>query len=96
MFSKAVVDAFKKHPTPFYYYDLDLLNKTLAEVKKHGIDRGYHIHFALKANNHIKLLETIRSYGIGADCVSGGELSRALEAGFTPGQIAFAGVGKSD
>lgn len=96
MFSSDVVDAFQKHSTPFYFYDVELLRATLAEVKKHGIDRGYHVHFALKANNHPKILKLIREYGIGADCVSGGEVSRALESGFEANHIAFAGVGKSD
>lgn len=96
MFPSEVTDFFKTQKTPFYYYDLDVLNATLDEVKKHGLSKGYHVHFALKANNQPKLLKQIKAAGLGADCVSGGEIERALEAGFTPDEIAFAGVGKSD
>lgn len=96
MFPSEVTDFFRNQKTPFYYYDLDVLKATLDEIKKHGLKRGYHVHFALKANNQSKLLELIKEAGLGADCVSGGEIERALESGFTPDEIAFAGVGKSD
>lgn len=96
MFPKEIVNSLRGLKTPFYYYDLDVLQSTLDEVVKHGSDRGYHIHFALKANHQLKILEKIKAVGLGADCVSGGEIKRALEAGFAPGDIAFAGVGKSD
>ncbi len=96
MFPDQIIDSLRGLKTPFYYYDLDVLRSTLTAVKEHGLSRGYHIHFALKANHQTRLLELIRSYGLGADCVSGGEITRALEAGFTPADIAFAGVGKSD
>ncbi|MCR9133753.1 MAG: diaminopimelate decarboxylase [bacterium] len=96
MFPQEVVGALKKHKTPFYYYDTELLRTTLQQIKTQGIDRGYRVHFALKANHQPKILEIIREYGLDADCVSGGEIKRALECGFTPDQIAFAGVGKSD
>ena len=82
--------------TPFYYYNLNLLQQTLQEIKKHGLSKGYHIHYALKANPHLKLLELIKNAGLSADCVSGGEVQRAIDAGFEPNQIAFAGVGKRD
>lgn len=87
---------FSQLSTPFYYYDLNLLKNTLLEIKKHGLSKGYHVHYALKANPHLKILELIKQAGLGADCVSGGEVQRALDAGFKPDQIAFAGVGKRD
>ena len=96
MFSDKLVNSFRNLKTPFYYYDLDVLQKTLNEVKKLGTAKGYHIHFALKANHQSKILETIKNAGLGADCVSGGEVQRALDCGFSPNHIAFAGVGKSD
>ncbi len=96
MFPFQVVDALNRHKTPFYYYDVELLRNTLAEVKKHGIDRGYRVHFALKANHQPKVLHIIKEYGLDADCVSGGEIVRALDTGYLPNQIAFAGVGKND
>lgn len=90
------VEKFRSLKTPFYYYDLDLLQRTLDQVKKHGLSKGYHVHFAVKANFNLPILEIIREAGLGIDCVSGGEINRAIEAGFKPEQIAFAGVGKTD
>ncbi len=96
MFNKELVRKFINRKTPFYYYDLELLDRTLESVKKYGQDKGYHIHFALKANNNDRILKNILAAGLGADCVSGKEIEKAIEIGFQPGQIAFAGVGKTD
>ncbi len=82
--------------TPFYFYDMELLDRTLevltAESKKHG----YEVHYALKANSNSKLVRQMAGHGLGADCVSGNEILRALECGIVPKKIVFAGVGKSD
>ena len=101
MFSEETIQKFEKLPTPFYYYDIDLLTKTLDEVKKQCFDKvsnqyRFHVHYALKANSNPKILKLIQSYGLGADCVSGNEVKRALECNFTNHKIVFAGVGKSD
>jgi len=96
MFPSEVTDFFRIQKTPFYYYDLDVLNATLEEIKKHGLSKGFHVHFALKANNQPKVLKLIKEAGLGADCVSGGEVQRAIDSGFEANDIAFAGVGKSD
>ena len=96
MLNKEAVNALQQYPTPFYYYNLDTLRATLSEVKKHALDKGYRVHFALKANFNARILNEIRNAGIGADCVSGGEIARAVETGFNPSEIVFAGVGKSD
>lgn len=96
MFNNELVRKFKSLKTPFYYYDLDLLQKTLDKVHEHGISKGYHVHYAIKANFNRRILEQIREARLGIDCVSGREIERALEAGFEPDQIAFAGVGKTD
>lgn len=96
MFPAHLVHTFRELKTPFYYYNLDILHQTLNAIKTYGLDKGYNIHFALKANNHPNILKIIREAGLGADCVSGGEITRALESGFSPQEIAFAGVGKSD
>lgn len=95
MFSKAVLDRFQNLETPFYYYDTTLLKKTLETIKR-AAPSSYHIHYALKANAHPRLLELIRKAGFGADCVSGNEVKRAVECGFPHKNIVFAGVGKSD
>lgn len=82
--------------TPFYYYDLALLEKTLNAAKTAADKRNFHIHYALKANFNDRLLSTIQAKGFGADCVSGNEVQRSIDLGFTPSMITFAGVGKSD
>lgn len=90
-------EKFREIETPFYYYDVDLLKKTLDEARgeagKHG---NFHVHYAVKANFNPKLLEIIKEAGMGADCVSGGEVRAAMNAGIEPGKIVFAGVGKTD
>ena len=96
MFPSEVTDFFRTQKTPFYYYDLDVLNATLEEIQKHGLSKGFHVHFALKANNQPKVLKLIKEAGLGADCVSGGEVQRAIDSSFSASEIAFAGVGKSD
>jgi diaminopimelate decarboxylase len=90
------INRFKNIETPFYYYDCRLLQDTLAVVAKESARYGYQVHYAVKANANPGVLATIRSYGLGADCVSGGEIRAALDAGFEAGKIVFAGVGKAD
>ncbi len=96
MFKKNTINRFRNLPTPFYYYDLELLNRTLDTVNREAERFQYIVHYALKANANERILKIIREAGLGADCVSGNEIKRALEVGFDPGQIVFAGVGKAD
>jgi diaminopimelate decarboxylase len=96
MFPASQVKKFTNTPTPFFYYDTALLRKTLEAVQKASKKHGVEVHYALKANSKKKLLKIIKSYGIGADCVSGNEVLRAIECGFSPNHVVFAGVGKSD
>ena len=91
------VEKFQNIKTPFYYYDTALLRQTLQTVKEEsGKHSNYHVHYAVKANANPKVLKMISQYGLGADCVSGGEIKAALEAGFPADSIVYAGVGKSD
>ncbi|MBC6699230.1 diaminopimelate decarboxylase [Hymenobacter sp. BT190] len=83
-------------PTPFYHYDLGLLDATLTALQQAARPRNFQVHYALKANANLPVLARIKAHGLGADCVSGGEVQRALEAGFAPAHVVFAGVGKSD
>ena len=94
MFSKATIRKFQGTPTPFYYYDLDLLRKTLEALKKESQKHGFHVHYALKANANDEILSIIHKAGLGADCVSGNEIKKANKHKFH--KIFFAGVGKSD
>lgn len=96
MFDSSRVDTFAQQETPFYYYDMALLEQTLEAARRSADPLGFHVHYALKANFNDRLLNCIREKGFGADCVSGNEVRKAIEAGFDPGKIVFAGVGKSD
>jgi diaminopimelate decarboxylase len=96
MFSERNINKFKKLETPFYYYDLAILRKTLDACTNAAAKYGFHVHYAMKANFNPKVLDVIRSYEIGADCVSGNEVKAAIEHGFNRENIVFAGVGKSD
>lgn len=91
------LDKFEDTETPFYYYDTALLRETLRNINlEAGKHEGFCVHYAVKANANPKVLNVICQAGLGADCVSGGEVMAAVNAGFTPGKIVFAGVGKSD
>lgn len=89
------IQAFAQCDTPFYYYDVSLLSDTLGAIKN-SQPAGSVVHYALKANSNRELLRIIACAGLGADCVSGGEVRLAIEAGFAPSMIVYAGVGKSD
>ena len=91
------VDRFSQMRTPFYYYDMELLRATLDAIKKEANQHeGFVVHYAVKANANPKILLAIRQAGLGADCVSGGEIEASLKAGFPSSKIVYAGVGKSD
>lgn len=96
MAEKFPLKKFRTLKTPFYYYDIEILNNTLTLLKKESEKGGYKVHYAVKANANPRLMKIISSFGIGADCVSWNEIQRALETGFRPEDIVFAGVGKTD
>ncbi|MFA6811803.1 MAG: diaminopimelate decarboxylase [Bacteroidaceae bacterium] len=90
-------NGFNKKQTPFYYYDVKCLIDTLTLMnQKLEPYPNFHVHYALKANANLRILSLINSYISGVDCVSGGEIKTAIEAGFDPSDIVFAGVGKAD
>lgn len=91
------IDRFSQLETPFYYYDVELLRQTLEEINKEAGRYGnFNVHYAVKANANSEILKIIRHSGLGADCVSGGEIQASLDADFEPSSIVYAGVGKSD
>ena len=90
------IQEFENIETPFYYYDLKLLESTLKAIKEAAHYANYHVHYAVKANANPEILRVIQQAGLGVDCVSGGEIKAALDMGFDPSDIVFAGVGKSD
>jgi diaminopimelate decarboxylase len=89
-------ERLRSHNTPFYYYDLDVLRGTLSVASKEAAERGFKVHYAVKANFNRVIMKTIAEYGFGADCVSGNEIEHALSCGFPAEETVFAGVGKSD
>ena len=96
MLSKDTISRFENLETPFYYYDLALLDQTLETCRSSAEKFGFHVHYALKANFNEQILHAVRKIGFGADCVSGNEVKKAIEIGFDPEKVVFAGVGKSD
>jgi diaminopimelate decarboxylase len=90
------LEIFEQFETPFYFYNINLLNETLKTVQQLSARYGYTIHYAIKANSNQRILREIASFGFGADCVSGNEIKMALECGFDTKSIVFAGVGKTD
>lgn len=90
------IEQLKRFDTPFYYYDMDVLRQTLRALQSEVTDPNWHVHYAVKACATGAILKTISNYGLGADCVSGGEVKAALEAGFPADKIVFAGVAKTD
>jgi diaminopimelate decarboxylase len=96
MFNSALVNRFQHLETPFYYYDLYLLKTTLIACSDAAFKHHFHVHYAMKANFNPRVLDTIQSFGFGADCVSGNEVLAAVKHGFKREKVVFAGVGKSD
>ena len=90
------VAEFNDLSTPFYFYDLTLLDRTLAEIARTSRDERFKVHYAMKANANPGILRHVQAAGLGVDAVSGGEIQAALDAGFKGSQIVYAGVGKTD
>ena len=93
---KFPTDKFNTLETPLYYYDIGLLNETIKTIQAEIKGKPFYVHYALKANTNTRILQEISKQGFGADCVSGNEILKAIENGFDPQLIAFAGVGKTD
>lgn len=96
MFSRELLRSFKNIQTPFYYYDLDLLRNTLKTLSKELDTKSFKVHYAIKANANNIILEIIKNHGLGIDAVSGNEIKKSLEIGYSNKDIVFAGVGKTD
>ena len=96
MLSRRIASRLRDMETPFYLYDTELLRQTLESVVNESKRYNYKVHYAIKANYDDRLLAIIREYGLGVDCASGNEVQKAIEAGFDPKNIVYAGVGKRD
>ena len=95
-FTEKQINIFNLTPTPFYFYNMGLLDQTLQKLKQEVDKFGFTVHYALKANANLPILNKMREYDLGADCVSGNEVTRAVESEFNGNKIVFAGVGKND
>ena len=94
---KFPVEKLQAIQTPFYYYDAEVLRQTLRTINEEASKyEGFVVHYAIKANANPKILRIIREAGMGADCVSGGEIEAVIKAGFPNSKIVYAGVGKAD
>ncbi|MDD3735676.1 MAG: diaminopimelate decarboxylase [Bacteroidales bacterium] len=96
MFTRETKEKLGSRETPFYYYDLEMLKETLSVASGEAANRGYNVHYAVKANFNPVIMRIIAGYGLGADCVSCNEVEHAIACGFPPHETVFAGVGKSD
>lgn len=86
----------KKYKTPLYVYDFDYMSEQYNELKEAFRGRKSILAYAVKANSNLSVVKHFAQLGSGADCVSIGEVRRALMAGIAPYKIIFSGVGKSD
>ena len=93
---RSLQDAIRGIETPFYFYDMDLFRRTVSELASLSARYGIRVHYAVKANSQERLMKHIASFGFGADCVSGNEVTYSSRCGFRPADIVFAGVGKTD
>jgi len=86
----------KKYGTPLYVYDFDKIKESYLQLKSAFEGKKSLIAYAIKANSNLSVINHLAKLGSGADCVSIGEVKRALRAGVEPYKIIFSGVGKSD
>jgi len=91
---------FKKladdYGTPLYVYNFDYMKDRFDELKEAFRGRKSMICYAVKANSNISVIKHFAKMGSGCDCVSIGEVNRALRAGVSSYKIIFSGVGKRD
>jgi len=86
----------KEFGTPLYVYDFDYMKNQYNKLKSAFEGSKSLICYAVKANSNLSVIQNFANLGSGADCVSIGEVKRALLAGVNPYKIIFSGVGKSD
>jgi len=86
----------KEYGTPLYVYDFNHFNEQYEKLKSVFSGRKSLLAYAVKANSNLSVIKNFGRLGGGADCVSIGEVRRALKAGIKPYKIIFSGVGKRD
>jgi diaminopimelate decarboxylase len=91
-----LADLAARFGTPLYVYSAEMIAARHREVDQAFAGYPHTLHYALKANSTLAIARLLRTLGTAADANSGGEIEVALRAGFTPPEIVFTGVGKSD
>ena len=86
----------RAHGTPAYVYSASVIRSQYARLDAALLGVPHRLHYSVKANGNLALLALLRELGAGVDIVSGGELFRALRAGFSGADIVFSGVGKTE
>ncbi len=89
-------ELLKTYGSPLYLYDFDEISLKYEALKQAFSGRKSLIAYALKANSNLSIIKHLSSLGASCDCVSLGEIKRALKVGVKPYKIIFSGVGKSD
>jgi len=95
-FTELKTAELSSYATPFYYYDLKLLDDTLDAINDAIDGTNFKVHYAIKANANDEIFSRVKAKGLGIDCVSGNEVRKAIDSGFLAKNISFAGVGKTD
>jgi diaminopimelate decarboxylase len=85
-----------KYGTPLYVYDFNHIEKQFTKLKEAFKARKSLVCYAVKANSNLSVLKHLKELGAGCDCVSIGEVKRALKVGVARYKIIFSGVGKRD
>ncbi|MBI2769540.1 MAG: diaminopimelate decarboxylase [Burkholderiales bacterium] len=88
-------DLARQYGTPLFVYSKASMLDALGAYQRGFAGRKARIHYAMKANSSLAVLQVFAQAGCGFDIVSGGELERALAAGARPADIIFSGVGKT-
>ena len=95
MFSSELLKKFIELPTPFYFYDTDILRENLKSLSN-CLKTNNKVFFSVKSNTNPKILNIISDHKLGIDAVSFNEIKHCLRNGFIADDIVFAGVGKTD
>ena len=91
-----ITSLVKKYDTPLYLYDFNNITNRYEELKDAFAGKKSLVAYAVKSNSNLAVIRHLANLGAGADCVSIGEVRRALKAGVKKYRIIFSGVGKRD
>ena len=91
-----VADLVAEFGSPLYVYDAGVIEAAYRRIESAFAGADLLLAYSVKANSNLEILKRLRALGAGADIVSQGELHRCLAAGFSPSDVVFAGVGKTE